>query len=152
MIYFAYNADTRLVKIGVTINLSRRMTNLASDYPRIELLGVMSGSFAEKTALHERFAANRIRRTDWFRDGDALREYIAAHCTLPDEASELFVSMVDKPVSLTPAVRTMLDLWMQERGQDLHYCEVIEQLFEEFLPEYAERARDLLGLPQRSRE
>lgn len=146
MIYFAYNADTKLVKIGVTINLPQRMTQLTSDYPRIELLGVMSGSFTEKTNLHDRFAQNRIRRTDWFRDGDSLREYIARNCTQPDYLSPHLVSMVDKPVSLTPYVRLMLDLWMQDQQQELPYCEVIERIFEEHMPEIAQRAREILGI------
>lgn len=146
MIYFAYNADTQLVKIGVTINLPQRMTQLVSDYPRIELLGVMSGSFSEKTSLHDRFAQNRIRRTDWFRDCDNLREYIALHCTQPDYLSPHLAAMVDKPVSLTPYTRLMLDLWMQEQQQDLHYCDVIEQIFEEFMPELSQRAREILGV------
>lgn len=144
MIYFVFNPDTYLVKIGVTINLAKRMTSLASDYPRIELLGVMSGSFAEKTALHEQFARNRIRRTDWFRDGEPLRQYIAENCTLPDYAAEHFATLVDQPISLTPYARTMLDLWMRDHEQEGSYGAAIVQLLEELMPQYAEQARHLL--------
>lgn len=156
VIYFVYNQETQLIKIGVTINLTNRLVELRGDYRQIDLLGVMPGSFTEKTALHRRFARQRIRRTDWFRDSPELRAYIQRHASPRPLSSGLHEPAIDRPISLSPYVRRMLDLYRAElraQGVEIDDNQALEQLFEQYLPRLARRAmQELEGINEPPRK
>lgn len=146
MIYFVRNAETGLIKIGVTINLQTRLLQLRSVYRDLELLGIMSGTFEEKTRLHERFARQRIRRTDWFRTSDNLLQYIEDTTHLDIPGDNTLAPSIDKPISLSPEVRALLDLYIadlqdQENREGISYNQGLKHLFETHLPQYCQQVR-----------
>lgn len=148
MIYFVRNPQTGLIKIGVTINLQTRMLQLRSAYRDLELLGIMGGSFEEKTRLHERFARQRIRRTDWFRVCDELLAYIDTytHLNIPSESA--FAPSIDTPISVSLEVRALLDVYIAnlqacENRDDIGYSEAIFKLFETHLPQYCQQVQQM---------
>lgn len=72
-VYYIRRADR--IKIGTTINLALRMTELRPD----EILAVEPGSYALEQQRHTEFAAIRVTpRGEWFYDDPVLRSHIAA--------------------------------------------------------------------------
>ena len=72
-VYFIRNGDK--VKIGTTVNLTRRMSGMSLS-PDAQLLATQPGSYDEEAALHQRFAADRIGRTEWFSLSLQIQAYI----------------------------------------------------------------------------
>jgi hypothetical protein len=66
MIYFVQCEATKLVKIGVTNDVRRRMAMLATGSAApLKLLGIAEGDAEAESDLHQRFAAQRVRG-EWF--------------------------------------------------------------------------------------
>lgn len=60
-IYFVQCEAVGLVKIGCTRDIRRRLDALATFSPvRLELVGLIRGTFADEEALHRRFAEHRL--------------------------------------------------------------------------------------------
>lgn len=78
-IYFF--TDGEFIKIGFSTNWQQRLSGLQTANPReLTVLAVYPGSHAEEFSLHEHFAACRVRPgNEWFRDCEAIRDYIAAN-------------------------------------------------------------------------
>lgn len=130
--------------MGVTINVPLRLIQLRSEYPDLEVLGVMAGSFSEKTRLHQRFPKQRIRRTDWFRDCDELRAFIQDNATLNWQDDSPLTAQIDIPLSLSPGVRTLLERYLtdlqREHGNDsLTHSDALQHIFEQHLPHYIQK-------------
>lgn len=91
LVYFVEREN--LIKIGTTINLTRRLGALNSGQTLapgmtvgpVALLGSEPGGRDHERELHARFAADRIEGTEWFRPSPQLRAYIAG---LPDNDAE----------------------------------------------------------------
>lgn len=76
MIYFA-QLPTGSIKIGYTSNLDQRMGNLGYHYgDEPAILHTMPGDRQTERELHERFGHLRFGRTEQFRPGPELMEFI----------------------------------------------------------------------------
>jgi hypothetical protein len=76
VIYFA-QLETGSIKIGTTTNLNSRLAALESFYGQpLALLATMRGGRATELKIHERFAHLRMGRTEQFRPGPDLMEFI----------------------------------------------------------------------------
>jgi hypothetical protein len=76
LIYFA-QLDTGAIKIGTTRDVEGRLSGLESHYGRpLALLATMRGGRATERKLQERFAHLRIGKTEQFRPGPDLLEFI----------------------------------------------------------------------------
>lgn len=73
-VYFIHNGEA--IKIGKSINPSKRMAGLQTSYHKpLTLLATMEGGTIEEAGLHMRF--NHLRLSgEWFSDDPQLREFI----------------------------------------------------------------------------
>lgn len=76
MIYFVQRANDRAIKIGTTIRLSKRLRDLRTVHGDCEVLAVMDGSYADESALHQRFADLLIEGREWFTNAGHLVVFI----------------------------------------------------------------------------
>lgn len=78
-VYFIQHGEGGEIKIGTTCgNPYARMSTLQTGTPlELRLLVSIPGGVAEEVAVHERFAALRVRG-EWFRPEPALLEFIAS--------------------------------------------------------------------------
>lgn len=75
-VYFIRSANA--VKIGVTRNLSTRMSELqVSNAHRLELIAAIPGGRALEKRLHEKFARHRANG-EWFRLSPEITEWLSA--------------------------------------------------------------------------
>jgi hypothetical protein len=80
MLYFIHNPSRRAIKIGYTAvdSLSRFRALQTASPDVLVLLGVLyPGEREDERALHARFSHLSLNG-EWFRDDDALLEYIQA--------------------------------------------------------------------------
>lgn len=75
MIYFVQSPAGGPIKIGTTIRLSVRLAQLFAEHGRLVVLAVLDGSYADESALHQRFAHLR-GLGEWFLPGKDLLEFI----------------------------------------------------------------------------
>jgi hypothetical protein len=76
MIYFA-QTPTGSIKIGTTDNLPGRMSQLAGHYgTELVLLTTMPGDKKKERSIHKQFSHLRLGRTEQFRPGSDLMEFI----------------------------------------------------------------------------
>lgn len=75
VVYFLTNGDR--VKIGTSTNITARVVALALRKGNAALL--LQGGYDLEEALHIRFEADRIGRTEWFVLSGQIRDYIAQH-------------------------------------------------------------------------
>lgn len=98
VVYFAQRGDC--LKIGTTINLTLRMTMLATSSllpgmtaGPVTLLATMPGGVKEERKLHRRFWWLRINPAcEWFRYEDELRAYVeklASHSSQPSGVTQV---------------------------------------------------------------
>lgn len=71
VVYYVSRGDR--IKIGTTINLTRRMEAILPD----EVLAVEPGGYSTERSRHHQFADLRISG-EWFRDDPVLRAHIAS--------------------------------------------------------------------------
>lgn len=76
MIYFLQRSDGA-IKIGTATDFNSRLAMLTRQHGKLELLGAMDGRRDLEQQLHKQFAEYRIGRTEFFREHDELRAYIA---------------------------------------------------------------------------
>jgi hypothetical protein len=77
MVYFLQPTDGGPIKIGYTDNLDQRRLQLQVHYgTSLALLATMEGGKEVERAIHERFAAHRIGRTEQFRPAPELLAFI----------------------------------------------------------------------------
>lgn len=73
VVYFIRNGDR--VKIGWTTNMKARVASLS--LPSDSVLLTIPGGPREELILHQRFARDRIGRSEWFTASPEIEEYIA---------------------------------------------------------------------------
>jgi hypothetical protein len=74
-VYFI-QADDGPIKIGRAYNIKYRMSSLLSgSWHELRLVGWVKGPRKLEAELHQRFAADRIRR-EWFQPSDELLAFI----------------------------------------------------------------------------
>lgn len=70
MIYFIQNESTKAIKIGYSVDVQKRLSQLQTAAPdRLVLIGQIPGDISDERALHDRFREHHLRG-EWFR-GDA---------------------------------------------------------------------------------
>lgn len=76
-VYFVQAADGGPIKIGTSVDVRARLKQLELAYKRpLAMLAEMPGGREEEGAIHERFSHLRIGRTEQFRPGPDLLEFI----------------------------------------------------------------------------
>lgn len=78
LVYFVRNGNR--VKIGWTSNLKVRLTQMSA--PAGSVVLTFPGERKDEKALHYRFAAARIGRSEWFEATAEIEEYIASRTDL----------------------------------------------------------------------
>jgi hypothetical protein len=79
LVYFI-SAESDLIKIGYTTNLSARLRSLRTAHPNeLRILLAIPGSRDDERELHRRFAEYRVGR-EWFRRSKPINDYIASQC------------------------------------------------------------------------
>ncbi|MGX1708862.1 GIY-YIG nuclease family protein [Streptomyces albidoflavus] len=74
------------IKIGLTTNIGRRIESLALPAGQVPLL--LAGGRHLEAALHQRFAAFRVGRSEWFERSTAIEQFMQAKGRLPKLTSE----------------------------------------------------------------
>lgn len=75
-VYFIQNPTTKLIKIGKSKTVSKRLVALSRQYKiSLKLLGVVSGGSVAESDLHIQFSADRIIG-EWFKPTKELLEFI----------------------------------------------------------------------------
>lgn len=78
VVYFMLSAPH--VKIGVTANLAKRVSEIRLGNPRhVRLIGVVAGDAALERALHKRFD-EKHDRGEWFVFDNVIWDYVREHC------------------------------------------------------------------------
>lgn len=98
MIYFVQRASDQHIKIGYTEMYGVRFNALKKQFGELDLLGAMEGNVFREHELHAQFTDLRIRKTEWFRPGENLLEFIQANTKPLDTEYPVFVRA---PVSRT---------------------------------------------------
>lgn len=66
-VYFALDAEVSQIKIGISDNVDRRVTELGRERGReLDLLGSMRGGYDLERAMHGRFRDYRRERNEWY--------------------------------------------------------------------------------------
>lgn len=105
-IYFIGCAETGRVKIGFTRgNPYARLASLQTGAPtKLHMMAWMRGSFEDERAIHEQFAASRIRG-EWFEPTEGLFEHLSMVAWLT--ASEVRDAGSERPDWLCAALTAM---------------------------------------------
>jgi len=71
------NDPDKLIKIGVSVNVQRRVYNMTTAHPEgFDILAVIDGGKETESYLHERFSRDRVLR-EWFKPTDGLYRLIS---------------------------------------------------------------------------
>lgn len=77
-VYFIQDAETRAIKIGISVNPAGRLNQLQIGHPyQLVLLGTIPGSRQIEAELHVKFERHHLRG-EWFRGDDQLLSEIRA--------------------------------------------------------------------------
>jgi hypothetical protein len=82
VIYFVKFPGSETIKIGYTGWLPDRLQQLTYQYDLegdVEVLGVLDGNRRKEKEMHERFADLRIGRSEFFRPGQELLDFIRCY-------------------------------------------------------------------------
>jgi len=74
-VYFILDHDRNLIKIGVSGELPNRFKRLQSEYPNIELKGVVPGVHQDEQDYHKMFSRFRVDG-EWFEPSPPLLHFI----------------------------------------------------------------------------
>ena len=102
-VYFIYAEEVDLVKIGKSVDVSKRILSLQLANPFVlRILFVIkcassSESHALEKHLHTRFR-HTLFRSEWFRNSNELKEFIANRPTAADVLAGAFTEEVVKPI------------------------------------------------------
>jgi hypothetical protein len=83
MIYFIRNG--KLIKVGYTANVDRRMRSFRTTLPEIELLGTMPGERGHERTIHDMLAAFSVGG-EWFKDCRTVHDILK--CAMRDGIPE----------------------------------------------------------------
>ena len=79
MIYFIRHGKNGAIKIGYSLNVSKRLKQLqTSHFETLELIGCVFGDVVLEKKLHSKFDHLHLRG-EWFRAGKDLLDFIAEH-------------------------------------------------------------------------
>jgi len=79
-VYFIQATNSKAIKIGVSVDVKRRMTDLSAySWEPLTLLGWISSSDMSEAEAHERFVKDRIKG-EWFSPSDDLLGFIETSC------------------------------------------------------------------------
>lgn len=103
MIYFIYDPDSSLIKIGKAVDVQKRMNAFLTSNPNLQLLGTKDGYTEEEADLHQRFAQVKAVR-EWFWPSKALLDEVKKTATSQD--SELIKELIQKNTETTTRKKT----------------------------------------------
>lgn len=119
MIYFVRFEPNGPIKIGQTINLTRRLVCYGSQHGRqAEVLGVMDGGRVAEKRVLEKFAHLRVSPSvvnEWRSPGPDLLEFIRTHCRPWDGENDMpamrqeVVCTLKADERITPALKEWVD-------------------------------------------
>jgi hypothetical protein len=113
MVYFAQHPGGS-VKIGCTGNLEARLDQLKAHYgAELALLATLPGNRSVEAEIHERFAHLRFGRTEQFRPGAELMEFIGKPLLV--DANPDAVEATPPLPGIPKAVRLDPDLYAKAR-------------------------------------
>jgi len=85
-VYFVEAVGAGIIKIGVTVDVSQRVSDLQSCFPyQLKLLTFIPGGLNLERTLHMLFHEHRFKG-EWF-NAEPVRDWIVAGCVVPDELS-----------------------------------------------------------------
>ena len=104
-VHFMHATDGGAIKIGTAVDVDRRQKQLECLYGQpLQVLKVRPGGEPEERAMHERFKAHRIGRTEQFRPGHDLMEFLGQP-VLVDQNHDTVEAMPTKREGRFPASR-----------------------------------------------
>lgn len=99
-VYFIENPITKLIKIGKSKTVSKRLVALSRQYKiSLKLLGVVSGNSVTESDLHIQFFADRVTG-EWFKPSKELLEFI--------EIKTVSLGDLDDLIEVQPESKTLL--------------------------------------------
>ncbi len=134
-VYFIFQkGDDSVCKIGKSKDSSDRVKQLQTGNPnKLEVYGVLEGYTELETELHKRFAANRIKGTEWFHLSKEEVDLIIEEYEEPDatteeineepENKELIEEVIEETKITTRTYRV--------NKQEAHTCEKCGVMFSE---------------------
>lgn len=159
MIYFLRRPEGGPIKIGSTINLTKRLENhrsvMGSDFV---VLGVMPGNTKEEKSLHRQFWELKVRsdtQLEWFEPRQALLDFIRTHSIPWDGSVDLpkikykviFVYRVNSELAET--TRKWLTAFCRETGMSL--SGLIDAAIFSYAKERGFRRKPPRSMPNRKR-
>lgn len=88
MIYFIQRASDQAIKIGTTIRLSQRLKALRAAFGDCAVVAIMDGSYADESALHDRFDSLLVQGREWFSNAQSLIDFINSEGRVWDGTDE----------------------------------------------------------------
>ena len=78
MIYFLHAPGYKLIKIGYSTNVEKRIHDITSTMPFVELkcLRIIDGQPSQERKLHLKFQDLRLNNSEWFKAEGKLLNYI----------------------------------------------------------------------------
>lgn len=159
MIYFLRRPEGGPIKIGSTINLTKRLEGhrsvMGGDFV---VLGVMPGNTKEEMLLHRQFWDLKIPkppRLEWFEPREDLLEFIRTHSTPWDGSvdapsikyKDIFVYRVNS--ELAEATEEWLSAFCKETGMSL--ATLVDAALFTYAKQRGFRRKPPRGMPSRKR-
>lgn len=121
MIYFIQPKGGGNIKIGTSIQLAGRLSQLASECGQeLEVLAVVSGSFPIEKAMHRRFA--HLRKVgEWFEPGSDLLAFIITDCQPWDGTDECPRNVRQISAQIDPELRDAIKEFSRQRGWSIRH-------------------------------
>ncbi len=115
MIYFAQRKSGGPIKIGTSVQLAQRIITLRREHGAdLEVLGVVTGSYKEESALHERFD-HLHHEKEWFHPGEDLLVFISADARPWDGTDEVPSKTVPLGIEISADCYELLIWFCKER-------------------------------------
>ena len=135
MIYFA-QLQSGSIKIGVTNNLEQRITSLTTYYrARPTVLCTMEGDIRTEREIHERFSHLRLGKTEQFKPGADLMEFIGRPLLVgqnPDAVEAVDPMLSDRKrkatvtLYLSPNTLEEIDEWLKDHPEIIGRSAAVE--------------------------
>lgn len=141
MIYFLQGINGGEIKVGTSVNVTKRHKRLESYYGQpLRLLGVIEGDRQTERKIHAKFAHLRIRKTEQFEPGADLLGFIRQPVlggVMLEHAVARSVQPVATAVRLELPVETHRELRIEAAKQGVSMATFVRNLVESCLARLA---------------
>jgi Meiotically up-regulated gene 113 len=135
VIYFMQPTDGGPVKIGYSIDVDRRQSELEETYGRpLVVLATMEGGRVEEGKIHRRFRRHRIGQSEQFRPDAELMEFIGRPPLVginPDACDAMDSEIKAVRLELSPEAHK--ELRIEAAKHDMSMAAFVRGLVEDFL-------------------